>query len=142
MNKNGPPKDKRPPLPNGPGHGRPKGSKNRLTRERVEKELALIGLMNAGRLFGTGKKRYTLREIAEMPEDMQRCIASVKVRTENITAGDDKQDQTVEIRLWPKVQALELCARSLGMLKDHVVVEGLDVRKARLRSALTRTEDE
>jgi hypothetical protein len=98
--------------------------------------------MNARKLFGTGKKRYTLRDLADMSEDMQRCIASVKVRTENITAGDDKQDETVEIRLWPKVQALELCARSLGMLKDHVVVEGLDVRKARLRSALTRTEDE
>lgn len=139
MNRRGNPS--RPPLPNGPGHGRPKGAKNKLTRERVEEELRIIGLMNAAKLFGTGKKRYTLREIAEMPEEMQRCIASVKVRTENLAAGDGEQDTTVEIKLWPKVQALELCARSLGMLKDHVVVEDLDARKMRLRTALTRRDE-
>ena len=107
-----------------PGSGRPKGSKNKLTRERVEQELRVVAMTNAARLmFGNGKRKFTLREIAEMPEELQRCIASVKVKTENLTAGDDAQDTTVEIRLWPKVQALELCARSLGMLKDTVVHE-------------------
>jgi hypothetical protein len=109
---------------NGPGHGRTKGSKNKLTRERVEQELRVVALTNSARLmFGNGKRKFTMREIAEMPEELQRCIASVKVKTENLTAGDDAQDTTVEIRLWPKVQALELCARSLGMLKDTVVHE-------------------
>ncbi len=120
------------PYPSNAGKGRPKGSKNKLTRERVEKELRIIGLMNARALFGTGKQRYTLRDVADMPEEMQRCIASVKVRTENITAGDDKQDQTVEIRLWPKVQALELCARSLGMLKDNLSISAPEEVLARL----------
>lgn len=132
----------RPPLPNGPGHGRTKGSKNKLTRERVEQELARIALYDPLALFGGGKLRFTLREIAEMSEDMRRCIASVKVKTENLTAGDKEQDTTVEIRLLPKVQALELCARSLGMLKDVHVIEGLDVRKARLRSALSVSDDD
>lgn len=121
-----------------PGPGRPKGSKNKLTRERVEQELRVIALMNARDLFGSGKTRFTMREIAEMPEEMQRCIASVKVRTENLTSDDGKQDQTVEVRLWPKVHALELCARSLGMLKDTLVLEGLDARKERLRRALAK----
>lgn len=126
----------------GPGPGRPKGSKNKLTRERVEQELARIALYDPLALFGGGKLRFTLREIAEMSEDMRRCIASVKVKTENLTAGDKEQDTTVEIRLLPKVQALELCARSLGMLKDVHVIEGLDVRKARLRSALSVKEND
>ncbi len=117
---------------NGPGKGRTKGAKSHLTRERVEKELRIIGLMNARQLFGTGKQRYTLREIADMPEEMQRCIASVKVKTENLTAGDKAQDTTVEIKLWPKVQALELCARSLGMLKDSIHVTASDEVLARL----------
>ncbi len=48
----------------------------------------------------------------------------------------------VEIKLWDKGKALELCARSLGMLKDHVVVEDLDGRKARLRAALAKRGEE
>ena len=148
-NPNGPPKDKRPPLPNGPGHGRTKGSKNKLTRERVEQELRVLALTNTAALSfekfrhpdGRLRTTFSLREVHEMPEDVQRCIASIKVRTENLTAGDDKQDTTVELRWWDKVKALELCARSLGMLKDHIVVEGLDERKQRLRKALTRGEE-
>lgn len=115
------------------GPGRPKGSKNKITRERVEQELRVLALTNhALGLFGKGKRRFTLREIAEMSEDMQRCIASVKVRTENITAGDDKQDQTVEVKLWDKVKALELCARSLGMLKDKVEITAPEELLSRL----------
>jgi hypothetical protein len=122
-----------------PGPGRPKGSKNKLTRAMVENELRVVAMTNAARLmFGNGKKKYTLREIAEMPDELQRCIASVKVKTENITAGDDKQDETVEIRLWPKVQALELCARSLGMLKDKVEISAPEELLSRLDRAKLR----
>ena len=122
-----------------PGTGRPKGSKNKLTRERVEQELRVVAMTNAARLmFGNGKKKYTMREIAEMPEELQRCIASVQVKTENLTAGDDAQDTTVEIRLWPKVQALELCARSLGMLTDKLVVTTSEELLSRLDRAKIR----
>lgn len=136
----------RPPLP--PGKGRPKGSKNKLTRERVEQELRVLALTNTAalsfeRLKVDGKLRrvFSLKEVHAMPEEVQRCIASIKVRTENLTAGDGEQDTTVEIRWWDKVKALELCARSLGMLKDVVQIEGLDQRKARLRTALARVTD-
>jgi hypothetical protein len=85
-----------------------------------------------------------LRNIDEMPEELRRCLGSVKVRTENLTAGDQKQDTTVEVRLLDKVKALELCARSLGMLKDKLEVTTnednlalLDEAKARARQGKT-----
>ena len=121
------------------GPGRPKGAKNKLTRERVERELRYLALSDPIAMFdrvAKGKRTFKLRELHEMSEEMRRCIASVKVRTENLTAGDGEQDTTVEVRLWDKTKALELCARSLGMLKDTLVVEGLDARKERLRRAL------
>ena len=133
---------KRPPLPQERGEkipGRPKGSKNKLTRERVEQELRYLALSDPIALFekAHGKARtFTLKQIHQMPEDVRRCIASIKVRTENLTAGDGEQDTTVEVKLWDKTKALELCARALGMLKDTLVVEGLDARKERLRAAL------
>ena len=108
-------------LKRAPGPGRPKGSKSRLTVARVEQELRHIALSDPILMFDKtykGRRRFTLRDLDQMPEDMRRCIASVKVRTENLTAGDDAQDETVEVRLWDKTKALELCARVLGMLKD------------------------
>jgi len=126
------------------GPGRPKGSKNKLTRERVEQELRYLAFSNIIQAFEGvhgNRRRFTLRELKAMPEEFQRAIASVKVRTENLTAGDGEQDTTVEIKLWSKDKALELCARSLGMLKDHVIVEDLDSRKQRLRAALARKDE-
>lgn len=128
------------------GPGRPKGSKNKLSRERVELELSRIALSDPIALFdgvAKGRRTFRLRELTDMSEDMRRCIASIKVRTENLTAGDGQQDSTVEVKLWDKTKALELCARSLGMLKDKLeITEGLDERKARLRAALSRTKSD
>lgn len=131
-------------LQRGGSPGRPKGSKNKLTRERVERELRHIAFSNIIDAFENvhgNRKKFTLRELKAMPDHFQRCISSVKVKTENLTVGDDSQDIVVEIKLWSKDKALELCARSLGMLRDHVIIEGLDDRKARLRAALTRRDD-
>jgi hypothetical protein len=105
-----------------PGQGgRPKGSKNKLTRARVEEEIRRVALFDAGALFERvhGQRRtFTLREVAEMPAEVRACIASVKVRTENLTTGDKKQDQTVEIRLWNKIPALEMCAKHFKWIAD------------------------
>lgn len=128
------------------GPGRPKGSKNRLKREEIEREVRRLMLLDPVKVYerykdpATGKLRrtFTLKEVHEMDPDTRACIASIKVRTENLKGGDGAQDETVEIRFWDKVRALELGARALGMLKDTVVVEGLDDRKARLRAALAQ----
>src|ERR1019366_3820729 len=88
-------------------NGKPKGSKNKLTRERVEQELRYLALSDPLALFdrvAKGQRTFQLREIHAMSEEMRRCIASVKVKTENLTAGDGAQDTTVEVRLWDKTK--------------------------------------
>lgn len=121
-------------LKRGGSPGRRPGTKNKLTRERVEQELRYIALSDPIALFdrtAKGQRSFTLREIHAMSEEMRRCIASVKVKTENLTAGDGEQDTTVEVKLWDKTKALELCARALGMLKDvheFVNVDELNTR--------------
>lgn len=88
------------------------------------------------------RRVFSLKEVAEMPEAVQRCIASIKVRRENLTVGDGTQDETVEVRWWDKVKALELCGRALGMFKDKLeittpeaLVGRLDRAKERARGA-------
>jgi hypothetical protein len=119
------------------GPGRPKGAKNKLSVERVEEEIRRIATLDPITLFErvrdptTGKIRrtFTLRRIADMDPETRACIASVKVRTENLTSGDDAQDQTVEIKLWNKLDALALCAKHFGWVTDkheqHVVIDEL-----------------
>jgi hypothetical protein len=130
-------------LRKGPGPGRPKGSKNRITIDRWHQEvkaLALSNIVNAFTAIHGNKRTFTLRELRQMPEEMQRAISSVKVRTENLTPGDDAQDTTIEIRLWDKTRALELGARANGWLKDKTeitmpeeMLSILDRAKARAR---------
>lgn len=123
--------------------GRKKGTPNKLTKERIEQEIARIALSDPLNLFTKryGRKRtFKLQEIHAMSDDMRACIASIKVRTENLTAGDQVQDQTVEIKLWDKVKALEMCAKHFKWLEDTVklelsesVLDRLDAWKARNR---------
>ncbi len=124
----------RPVLPAGPG--RPKGSKNRITRERVELELRRIAFNDIVGAYiarkGKHSRDFTLREVHEMPLDVRACIRSIDVVTKNLTAGDDAQDTVVKVTWWDKTKALELCARSLGMLKDTVVHEWDEGQLSRL----------
>ncbi len=129
----------------GSNAGRRKGSKNYLSRERVELELRHIAFSDPIALFdrvAKGQRTFKLREIHAMSEEMRRCIASVKVKTENLTAGDGAQDTTVEIKLWDKTKALELCARSLGMLKDRVEISAPEELLSRLDRAKVRARNE
>ena len=57
-------------LKNGPGHGRTKGAKDRVTRERWEQEVRYIALSNIVDAFDAAhgnKRTFTLRELRAMP---------------------------------------------------------------------------
>ena len=128
-----------------PGPGRPKGSKNAITREEWDREVRFLAFSDVAQLFDRvhkGARTFTLRQIQDMPPEIRKCIASVKVKTENLTAGDGEQDTTVEIKLWSKTEALQLGARANGWLKDKLEVSApeemlslLDRAKARARGS-------
>jgi len=59
-----------------------------------------------------------------MPEAMQRCIKSIKVRTVK-DSGDGTTEQVVEVRLWGKTRAIRLAARA-GMLTNRTDVTTSD----------------
>ena len=124
------------------GPGRPKGSRNKLTEARVEEELRRIALFDPrtiiGRLGRGQSATFTLKAIADLPEDVAACIASYDVVLGNENKSDGQLETAVRVRWYNKQVALELCAKHFGYVKDHVVVEGLEERKARLNAALAR----
>lgn len=108
----------------GSNGGRQKGTPNKVTNERIEKEVARIALMDPIEYFaitgGKAKRTCTLREVHAMSADARACIASIKVKTVNLTAGDGEQDTIVEVRFWDKVKALEMMMKRRGMFeKDN-----------------------
>lgn len=138
-NPNPPKRDNFPSKTGGPG--RPKGSKNKITRETWDAEvryLAHSNIIDAFTAVHGNKRSFTLRELRAMPERMQRAISSVKVRTENLTSGDGETDTTIEIKLWDKTRALELGARANGWLKDKVEVTLPEEQLSRLDRAKLR----
>ena len=62
-----------------------------------------------------GRRTFTVRELVEMPESMQRCVKSIKVRHVTPDAGDGPTEQVVDVTLWGKTRALKLAARA-GLL--------------------------
>jgi hypothetical protein len=124
-------------IPNRPGErrgGRQKGSKNKLTVERVEEEIRRIAFFDPARLFakvGYGKAAtYTLQEFAGLPPDVRAAIACFDVVIRNLPA-DGARATIVNVRWYNKVKALEMCARHLGWFNETVSsaeLEALDKR--------------
>jgi hypothetical protein len=44
----------------------------------------------------------------------------VKATKKNLTAGDGKTEDVVEVRLWDKTRALESLAKHFGLLKENI----------------------
>lgn len=110
----------------GPGKGRAKGSKNRVTLEQVEGVIRDRAFFDPRRLLGrTGlhARTFTLKEIAALPLDVARCIASFDVVTENLSPNDDKQETVVKVRWYNPERYVELLAKHFKYVDDKVRVE-------------------
>lgn len=107
------------------GPGRHKGSVPKLTIQRVELELRRIALFDPRKLIGRVKKssrQFTLREIAELPDDVAAAISSFDVVLDNQTAGDGHQDTVVKVRWYDKRDTLALLAKHFGYVTDKVTI--------------------
>ena len=68
-----------------------------------------------------------LLPIHELPDDLAACIASIEVVKRNLTSGDGKQEFVYKIKLWNKVQALELLGRHQGLFRENPPSDAPDV---------------
>jgi hypothetical protein len=105
------------------GPGRTRGSKNRVTIERVETEIRRLAFFDPRALIakvGRGKAAtFTLKEMAHLPDDVAACIASFDVVTDNLTTGDKRQDTVIRVRWYDKREMLALLAKHFGYVSDR-----------------------
>lgn len=82
-----------------------------VTAKEIISELRRIGFADAGQILD---ERGVCRSLNEMPEDIRRCISSVKF------SGDGG----TEVKFWPKNNALELLGKRLALWTEKTEVSG------------------
>jgi hypothetical protein len=141
------------------GAGRPAGSRNvrQITRwaaakaegqtvleamaDRALEELAVVGFSDIGDYVDA---RGTLVPMNQIEPNKRRALASLKTSRYNKPgAKDGVQEDALEIRLWPKLDALQNILRAAGRFHDKLEVSDTrplrdKVAKARARLAAAK----
>jgi len=89
-------------------------AKFNITPERVWNELGRLSFSNIGDCFDDAG----VRKMGDIPEDARRAIASYKIkRSVRQTDGGEIITEQCEVRMAPKLEALEKLMRLLNMVK-------------------------
>lgn len=91
--------------------------------DRLLRELVAVVYSDLREAFD---EHGALKPVKDWPDGLSRAIASVKATKKNLTTGDKKVDDIVEIRLWDKIAGMTLLMRHLKMLTDKVEHTGKD----------------
>ena len=89
---------------------------------RALREAAAIAYGNLQDLMD---ENDVLLPVSKWPRWAAAAVSSMKLTKKNLVAGDNKQEDVVEIKQWDKVTALQMLFRHMGIAgKDTVNIEG------------------
>lgn len=90
--------------------------------ETVLKELKHMGTID---LVGAYNDEGGLKTLAEMPEDVRRCIASIETEELFEGVGRDREQVgvTKKIKVFDKIRALELIGKKFAMFIDRARID-------------------
>ncbi len=96
-----------------------------LSADRVLQELMRIAMVDLG---GAYDDKGHLLPVKEMPEDVRRAIAGIKVFEEFDGYGEDrvKVGEVREVKFWPKVDALRDLGKHLKLFVERMEHTGKD----------------
>jgi phage terminase small subunit len=94
-----------------------------LEADRVLKEAMAVAFSDLGDLIEFTTEGIRLKDGSQVPEAARKALAGIRVRR---TIGDDHNPaaETVEFRLWDKLEALDKLMRHLGLLTNKLAVTG------------------
>lgn len=96
-----------------------------ITADQVLQELVMIARVNPADAFSEDGRILPPRE---MPEEIQRAIATLEVREIYDRRGPNRvaTGQAKRLRFWDKIRALELLGKHLGLFSEKLEVTGRD----------------
>jgi hypothetical protein len=85
--------------------------------KRALREAARLAYSDIGELFD---KDGRLLPLTAWPDHIRTAVSSVKYRKYNADAGDGKQEDIVELKLWDKSKNLEMLFKHMGLLIERM----------------------
>lgn len=95
-------------------------AKLELKAEKLDEELARCAHLDPAALFD--EQGRLVRDLSKLPADVRRAVRSVKVKEIFEGRGEEREHvgDLVEVKFEPKVEAIGLAYRRLGLLKEKV----------------------
>lgn len=122
--------------------------RTRITADRALEEMARIAFADLRQAFD---ENGNLKAAGDMPDDVARAIASVKVFTNPAKEGEEAT-YTKQVRFWDKTKALEQIGKHFKMFaerREHTGEDGGPIQhehnvsfEERLRDAKSRAQQE
>lgn len=100
--------------------------KDLIDPDRALRELARLAYSDPAELFD---ESGALKPIGTMAPRIRHALAKVKVTKHNLTSGDGKQEDVVEVSLWDKPAMLRTLLQHLGLLTERVDVGDSEMLK-------------
>lgn len=101
-----------------------RSAKTEITAEKILKRLDAIGDVDISKAYDS---LGHLLPIHEIPEDVRKCIASIKVFEEFEGFGKDrvKVGEVREVKFWDKIKANELLGKHKVLFSDRIEHTGV-----------------
>lgn len=96
---------------------------NDLSPDKVLKEWAAIGFSDIRQLLN---ENGGLLPVSQWPDSVSAAVAAVKIRQEP-TQGDDPPADIIELKLWPKTNALDALSKNLGLFEKDNAQKNLNL---------------
>lgn len=108
-----------------------------ISADRVLAELAALATVDARSFFDHDGN---LKPLHTLTPEQGAALAGFEVVKKNLAAGDGKVDTVHKIKLWDKPRALELLAKHLKLLTEHVQIDVSVNLVDRLQAARSRAQ--
>lgn len=99
-----------------------RSKRTEINQERVLKELARIAHFDPRRIFD---EHGNFRDVKDLDDDVAACIAGVEVVRDTVKndQGAVVTTETVKLKFWNKVSAVDLAMKHLGLLIDRKKID-------------------
>ena len=86
------------------------------TADEVVREIGRVAFADIREAYDDNSR---LLAVKEFPDDVAASVASIRTTKQNLTVGDGKQEDVIELKRWDKLKALDMLAKHHNLYEKH-----------------------